>query len=322
MGVEGYTHRQGRRPGPTALWNLSSLYGWGLDEPACLGLGAGVGFSYRETAGPPGRALTGRTPFLERALLDRLGVGVERRQGGDWEAVRRELAEHLDAGRPVLLFADPGRLEYHPRELGVAPHPVVAVGHGDGTVRLSDGDRADLETVTDERLREATASPALPGRHRRLAVTDPGTDVDPDEAAAAAVEAAASFMLGPAGAPYDPGEGAHGLGGIQHLVASTAEWPSLAAPRLAARAGAREVRGREGDGAAYRGLWRAFLEAADHPYDAVTEGMGTVVDGWRTVGASLAAAAEPGSDYERHLDDAAAALGELADREARLYASV
>jgi hypothetical protein len=322
MRIEGYAHHQGRRPGPTALWNLSLLYGWGLDEPACLGLGAGVGFSYRETAGPPGRALTGRTPFLERALLDRLGVGFERRQGGDWADVRRGLAEHLEAGRPVVLFADRGRLPYHPAEVGVTPHPVVVVGHQDGAVHLSDGDRADLETVADGRLREATASGALPGRHRRLVVTDPDTDADPSGAAAAAVEATASFMLQPAGAPYDPGEGAHGLGGIQHLVASAAEWPSLAEPRLAARAAAREVRGREGDGAAYRGLWRAFLEAAEHPHDAVTEGMDAVVEGWRTVGASLAAAAEAGSDYERHIDDAAAALGELADREARLYTSV
>lgn len=319
MHVEGYTHRQGRRPGTGALWNLSRFHGWGLDEPACLGLGSGLGFSYRETADAPGRTLTGRTPFLEWALLDRLGVGVAADEGGDWDDAREWTVEHLAAGRPVLLFADRGRLDYHPAEVGVTPHPVVAVGHEDGTVHVSDADRPDVERVPGEALEAATASPILPGRHRRLAVTEPGLDVEPDAVAREAIEATATFMLQPAASPYDPGPGAHGLGGIQHLVATTAEWSSLPAPRATARAAAREIRGREGDGSAYRGLWRSFLASADHPYDGITEGMDDVVEGWGEVADALARAGEKDSDFGRHLDDAAAGLSALADSEARLY---
>jgi len=319
MHIEGYTHRQGRRPGTGALWNLSRFHGWGLDEPTCLGLGSGLGFSYRETADRPGRALTGRTPFLEWALLDRLGVGVAADEGGEWEHAWGWTADHLAAGRPVLLFADRGRLEYHPADVGVTPHPVLVVGHDEGTVHVSDADRPDVERVPVEMLEAATASPDLPGRHRRLAVTDPSPGVEPDAVAGEAIEATATFMLQPAVSPYDPGEGAHGLGGMQHLVATTAEWSSLPAPRATARAAAREIRGREGDGAAYRDLWRVFLASADHPYDAITEGMDDVVAAWQEVADALARAGEEGSDFGRHLDDAAAGLSDLADSEARLY---
>ncbi len=319
MNVEGYTHRQGRRPGTGVLWNLSRFHDWGLDEPTCLGLGAGLGFSYREKADPPHRVLTGRTPFLEWALLDRLGVGLAADEGGSWDDAREWMADQLAADRPVLLFADRGRLNYHPATVGVSPHPVLAVGHEDGTVRVSDADRPGIERVPAEELGAATAAPTLPGRHRRLAVTNPGIGVEPDAVAREAIEATATFMLRPAASAYDPGEGVHGLGGIQHLVATIAEWSNLPAPRATARAAAREIRGREGDGSAYRGLWGAFLGSTNHPYDGIIGGMDAVVEGWHEVADALARAGEEGSDFERHLDDAAAGLSDLADTEARLY---
>ena len=81
MAVEGFPHETGAHCGSTALRDLSECYGWGLDESAYFGVGGGLGFTFVRDADSPSRAFVGRTPWLESAALDHLGVGFAERSG-------------------------------------------------------------------------------------------------------------------------------------------------------------------------------------------------------------------------------------------------
>jgi hypothetical protein len=81
MTVPGFTHATGAHCGSASLRDLAGFYGWSLDEPACFGVGAGLGFTYVERA---------------RDLAD------------EWSALGGTLREASEADDPAALFERAG----------------------------------------------------------------------------------------------------------------------------------------------------------------------------------------------------------------------
>lgn len=326
MRLLDYEHATGRHGAPATLRNLAAYYGWGLSEAECFGLGSGLGFSFFELPEAPHKAFTGRSSALARTLLRRLDVEYVGREGQEWSAAREDVAGHLDAGHPAVLFVDRAALadgagNGGTEQFSPLPSPVLAVGYDDESVHVADGDREAVQRVPSERLRAAMASKSAAGsRNRFLAVTDPEVGTDVERAAADAVEATAEYMFAPEEVPHDPGpSGVHGLAGIQRLVASVAEWPALPDPEGTVRAAARSA---ERGGGAFRGLQAEFLRTADHPFgEDVVEAVDDLAAEWSAVGEALRAAAGDDPLRER-LDEATASVRSLADREASLHRSI
>jgi hypothetical protein len=321
-----YDHATGRHCGSTSLRNLATYYGWGFDEPTCFGLASGLGFTFFELPDPPHRAFIGRPLFLERAFFDTLGIDHVEREGQSWEEAWGDIRALLDGGDPVMLFADIYHLDYFDTDTHFSPHSLLAVGYDDEGVYLSDSEFEELQRLPAERLRAAMTSNAMvPLQCRYLAVTDatPGTPVD--EAVVEATTATAEYMFAPDESRFDVGPtGVHGLAGMQRLVSSMAEWTALPDPKWTARFAYQNVERRGTGGGAFRGLQRDFFRTVDHPFgDAVTEEMAEIADEWTAVGETFREASESeGRELRERLDDAAAAIRTLADREASLYRDV
>ncbi len=326
MRIPDYEHGTGRHCGSTSLRNLAEYYGWGFDEPTCFGLASGLGFTFFELPDPPHKAFIGRPLYLERAFFETLQIGYDEREGQSWEEAWTDIRARLDDGHPVMVFADIYHLDYFGTDTHFSPHSLLAVGYDDEGVYLSDSEFDELQHLPTDRLRAAMTSNAIvPLQCRHLAVTDPELGTPVEEAVVEATTAVAEYMFAPGDARFDPGTvGVHGLAGIQRLVSSMAEWPSLPDPQWTARFAYQNVERRGTGGGAFRGLQRDFFRSVDHPFgESVTEEMAAIADDWSAVGATLKDASEAeGSDLREKIDEAAGDVRSLADREAALYQDV
>jgi len=130
-----------------------------------FGIGAGLGFSFIEAEDGPTKQFVGRTPWLETAFHEHLGVTVEQGSEQTFEAAWDDVTAHLDAGRPVLLFVDIFYLPYYDSDVHFSPHVVLAVDYDEESVTLADSEHDDLQQMLDVNLKGLMAATreALPG---------------------------------------------------------------------------------------------------------------------------------------------------------------
>lgn len=245
--VAGYPHRLGGHCGSGALRDLLEWAGLSygdapLGEGSVFGLGGALGFSY---ARGPGFGtpfhLVGRGPSLTEQLCARLGVEQEILATDDpaqgWAWVRDE----LDAGRPVLCWAEMAELPYLRVKMRMSRHDIVVIGYDDdaGTVVVVDNDRAEPQTIGHgdlARARSARGFP-VPTRHTCFRLAFPQ---NLPELAATAKRACADAVRGMTdAAPGLPGMAGGGLagagtgvGGVGAFVADLGRWSDLDAAEL------------------------------------------------------------------------------------------
>ena len=237
-----YPHRGAGHCGSGALRDLLDWagLGWGgpPDEGLVFGLGGGLGFAYLRVPGlAPPVYLVGRGGDLEVDLLGRLGATVDLRRTDDpvlgWQWVRSE----LDAGRPVMVWADIAELPYLRVRLQMSRHDIVVIGYDDDEqiAFVVDNDRDDVQQVQYDALARARSSKAFPEptRHATFATTWP--QQLPDLAAVAAdafAASAASMRTGGADLverswlPNGSVSGT-GLAGVQALAADIGSWADV-----------------------------------------------------------------------------------------------
>jgi hypothetical protein len=342
--VDAYDHRPGDHCGSTSLRNLADLYGWGFDEPTAFGLASGLGFTYYELPDSPHRAFFGRPLFLEAAFFDHCGIGSEHRAAPDWETVWATIRKQIDDGRPVLCFGDIYYLDYYGSDTHFAPHSFLAVGYEDGvgdangtgdgtgsatadgaTVLLSDSEFPEPQRLPADRLRAAMTSDwMLPRPLRHLVVTDPEPDRTFAAAAEAAIRETAAYVRDPASVDRELGPGEHGLAGIRALAEDLPSWTDLPDPGWTVRFAYQNVERRGTGGGCFRRLYADFLGAASEAVPALPadagERMHDVADDWTAAGETLQEASERDpAEMGPLLEDAAAAIHDLADREERLF---
>lgn len=325
MQLSGYEHSPGRHCGSVSLRNLSDFYGWGFDEPTCFGLASGLGFTFFELPMDPHHAFFGRPLTLERAFMQRLGVGYTEHEGESWETAWNAVTSHLESERPVLLFLDIYDLDYFGTDTHFAPHAVLAVGYeeDEGYVLLSDSEFSTLQSLPLDSLHKAwRCDPIVPMRNRYLVVTDPEpADFEFEDAIRDATRSMASSMLDPDASSGELGPGRHGLPAIRTLAAELPAWPSLPDPSWTTRFAYQNIERRGTGGGAFRGLQRDFFERVDHPFGTdVTERMAAIADDWTAVGTILKTASEADeAGLQDGLEEAATEITAIADREESLY---
>ncbi|WP_280536953.1 BtrH N-terminal domain-containing protein [Halopenitus sp. POP-27] len=346
---EGIDHASGFHCGSTALRGLSNRYGWGLSETACFGLG-GVGFTYFTPRSGPDRAFFGRPPDLETTVLDRIGVGYDRRSDDDWEHARHRLEAQLANGNPVLLATDVAGLPYFDSETHFAPHRVLCVGlEGDddgSTPRrialVADNEFDDVKRVPLATLREAmTDDHLVPIRNRTTVITDPRPErggtaftkgaTGDGAAAKEAIETTARSMLDPS-TTADPYGGAvpatTGIAGIRALAADLPDWADRTDPRWTARMAAQNVDARGTGGGAFRRPYASFLEQATDVVPGLPETaprrMCAIADDWSRLATAFrrASEAETTAELSASLERASRRIRTIAEREERFWKRV
>ena len=124
------------------------------------------------------------------------------------------------------------------------------------------------------------------------------------------------------------GPGEHGLAGIRALADDLPTWTYLPDPGWTVRFAYQNVERRGTGGGCFRRMYADFLDTASEALPAVPaeagERMHGIADDWTAAGETLKAASECEDTGEMQplLDDAAAAIHDLADREERLFAEL
>lgn len=250
-----FPHRRAGHCGSGALRDLLEYHrlswdGAPLGEGMVFGLGGGLGFFFVELPEmDPPLYLVGRTAGLERDLCSHLGVALDLRRTDDPDEGWRWVRDAVDAGRPVMVNADIGELDYLRVRLHNTMHDIVVCGYDEqeGVALVADNDRDELQRCSLESLALARASGAFPGPHHHATwlMDFPADLPDAREAVGRGLARAADNMRtggeGLGGAPRDAG-----LAGVAAFAAAYPAWEERPAARLAS---------------ALRGLWVFVVKA-------------------------------------------------------------
>ena len=266
-----FPHRRAGHCGSGALRDLMELhqldYGAGpLSEGAAFGLAGGLGFLYLEMPGmKPPIYLVGRTADLARDVSEHLGIGLDVRETEDPEEGWRWVRDEIDAGRPPMVWADIGHLEYLRVRMHNTRHDIVIVGYdeNEGIAWVADNDRDELQACSLDSLATARSSDGFPGPnlHTTFFYEWPESLRKPAEATRLAIERAVANMR-------DGGDaiaglaGAFGLEGIERFTAAYPTWPETFGEDLpAVLRGLRVFIVKAGTGGAmFRSLHAEFLK--------------------------------------------------------------
>jgi len=239
-----FPHRRAGHCGSGALRDLLEHrgldFGVGpLSEGAVFGLAGGLGFMSLEIHGPePSVYLVGRSADLERDLARHLEIGLDVRETDDpsqgWQWVRDE----IDAGRPPMIWADIGHLDYLRVCMHNTRHDIVVVDYDEdaGVAWIADNDRDGLQACSLMSLARARSSDAFPGanRHTTFIYDWPERLPDPRRAVHAAIRRAmANMRETPTSGPLARLPGAVGLEGVGRFAAAYAAWPAIFGEDLA-----------------------------------------------------------------------------------------
>ena len=237
--ISNYPHRMGGHCGSGALRDLLEWAGLGWDGPPgeglVFGLGGGLSFMYmRVSELTPPIYLVGRNGDMELDFCHRLGIKTERRQTDDPDEGWRWVADEIDAGRPVMIWADIAELPYLRVRLSNTRHDIVVIGYDErrSVARVVDNDREEVQEVPLKALARARASHGFPdpNRHATYPIRFPDRlpellPVARDAAASAArnMRGTDATLFDPADLPAD-GVVASGLKGVNIFVDDLATW--------------------------------------------------------------------------------------------------
>lgn len=235
--LDGYPHRMGGHCGSGALRDLLHWrnLGWGAppSEGLVFALGGALDFTYvRSNDLIPPIYLVGRGSDMELDLPRRLGATVTQRSTDNphegWEWVRDE----IDAGRPVLAWADIAELPYLRVRLRMSRHDIVIIGYDDEQqlAHVVDNDRAEVQLVPYPALARARSSTSFPEptRHTIYDIGWPDTLPDLQTAAADAfAQSAATMSSTRRSAVIGPSDDhtATGLEALESFVNDLQSWP-------------------------------------------------------------------------------------------------
>lgn len=269
-----------------------------LSEGAIFGLSGALWLRTRIAGNAlPAIDLEGRVASIEPELCRHLGLTSDWCTGDDpgeaWELLRGELL----AGRPTLVRADMGELEYRDSGRHDTRHTIIVTGYdaGDRVVWVADQSfpepqRCTLESLARARHSSAWPEPASHGM-LRLRPTDCRL-ADPRASVWSALQRTVSNMRTPP--ECDHPHMCSGLAAIDAVAAAWPELPAMTGDRLGQTLGALRFRIRDGGtgGALYRSLQARFLHDAAALLACARLGQAALVcddlaDAWRALAAAL-----------------------------------
>lgn len=225
-----YRHQMGGHCGSGALRDLTEWagLGWGTEVPTeglVFALGGALDFVYVRCARLwPKAYLVGRGGGLEEDYLTRIGAGLCVRCTDDPDVGWAWVTDEIDAGRPVMVWADIAELPYLRVRLSMSRHDIVITGYDDDhqLAYVVDNDRDTTQTVPYQNLRRARSSTGfpVPTRHTTYLIDWPESVPDLAAIAGPALAASAALMRGIAAGPptlniEDAELAASGVAGVQ-----------------------------------------------------------------------------------------------------------
>jgi hypothetical protein len=265
-----YPHRRAGHCGSGSFRDLFEFHdlSWTsepVSEGTAFGLGAGLGFYYVELPQmDPPLYLVGRTADLERDCCEIAGIDLDLRQTDDPAEGWRWLREQLDAGRPTMIWADIGHLDYLRVRLRMTMHDIVVTGYDEreGVAFVADNDRDEIQHCSLESLARARHSRAFPApnRHGTWVMDFPSELPAARPTITSAISRAVANML-KGGRGLQGAEVPSGLEGIGALAASYPAWGERFGEKLpSALRGLRTFIVKAGTGGAlFRSLHAEFL---------------------------------------------------------------
>jgi Butirosin biosynthesis protein H, N-terminal/Domain of unknown function (DUF4872) len=268
-----------------------------LSEGAVFGLSGALALRTRIAAAAlPAIDLDGRAASLEPELCRHLGISADWRTTDEPAQAWKLLRGELQAGRPTLVRADIGELDYRESGRHDTRHAVVVTAYDPaaGLVWVADQSFPEPQPCTLEALARARHAPAYPepARHGLLRLRRMGRLAEPYDAVEAALRRTVSNMRTPA--PCDHPHTLAGLDAVDAVVAAWPRLPALTGERLGLTLGALRFRIRDGGtgGALYRSLQARFLHDAAGLLGSPRLGRAALVcddlaDAWRGLASSL-----------------------------------
>jgi len=276
-------HRTGDHCGSAALRDLLEHHELDFGE-APLGesevfvLAGGLSVLFTDAAhGGHGMYLLGRSHTLEEDLCSNLGVVCDQRSTFDPATAWRWVEREVDAGRPIMIWADIQHLDYLDVRMQNSNHDVIVVGYeGEaGDVLLADHALPEVQRCSRASFAAARASEGFPGPHghRTWFMRWPDALPPAEEAVARGLHRAAQNVLhGERDAPFLTGPAA--LGAIGDAIARWEELDDDALRERVRRLWFCVERAGTGGGF-FRGLWATGLRRlADLLDDAQLRGIG------------------------------------------------
>jgi hypothetical protein len=316
MIIENVAYPAGQHCETTTLGALLRHEGLALSEPMLFGLGEGLGFVYWDAKNMAFPFLGGRTKptAITRTAADRLGLTLRVQETASSRRAWQNVAEALDAGRPVGLQLDSYHLEYFTAKVHFGGHFTAMYGYDDTHAFLIDtAQQGGAVTTTLKSLEQARSERGpMTARNLSFTVAVPADRPELGAAIRTAISHNAQAFLNPPIANL-------GHRGISTAARHVPRWldrssdPSHDLPLAATLM----ERGGTG-GALFRAIYRDFLaEAASiidddrlrHGHQLYSE----IAPLWTEVAEHIAVAGETGDP--RRLTTAADVLAELADRE-------
>jgi hypothetical protein len=299
----GFRHRVAEHAASGALRDLLEHHRLSyapepLSEGAIFGLAGALALRARIAHGSlPAIDVDGRAASVEPELCGHLGLTADWCTTDDpaegWEQLRTELT----AGRPALVRADVGELDYRAGGHHDTRHAVVVTGYDpdDACVWVADQTFPEPQRCSVDSLARARCSPAWPdpARHGLLRLQpDQHRLAEPRVAVWAALQRTVNNMRSPP-LSHHP----HMHSGLAAIDAVAAAWPSLpdmAGDRLGQTLGALRFRIRDGGtgGALFRSLQSRFLHDAAALLRSSRLGRAALVcddltDAWRALAGAL-----------------------------------
>ncbi|MFL5911846.1 MAG: BtrH N-terminal domain-containing protein [Gaiellaceae bacterium] len=244
---QAFPHRRARHCAAGALARMLEHAGLSygrepVSEAFAFGLSGGLDFEWTASprpdpwpAMPSGVWLMGRRIELEDMFWEHVGAQVviqtsdDPRRGWEW------VAEEIDAGRPVMLRAELGEMEYLDVPLRNAHHVLVVVGYDESRALVSDGETNQLQWCSLACLSRARAIGRFPTptEHRSWLVRLPDQLPPAEDAIRRAVGAAARTMRTAQRDPCGTGEPC-GLAAVRSFARDYPDWPDRFGADLAA----------------------------------------------------------------------------------------
>jgi hypothetical protein len=231
-------HRRGGHCGTGSFRDLLEYHALGygaepLSESMVLGLSGSLTFLFAQQAAPPDAPglqlplyMNGRSEDLESRFCANVGIGLDLRRTDDSGEAWAWLRDELTAGRPTMVWANIGDLDYLDVKLDNTRHDVIVTGFDldAGVAFLADYDRDELEPCALDSLARARASSAFPGpaRNATWVMRFPERLPEPGVVVRVAIESVVRNMCRPRDPALPYGEG---LCAVRELAESYRDWP-------------------------------------------------------------------------------------------------
>lgn len=224
--LRGFQNLTGEHCATTALRQVFACTGIRLSEEMLLGLGEGIGFTYKreEGGGFPLMSMRGAGLLeFEANVCNRLGIKMKAMKVKAKKQAEKDMLRMVEKGDPAYVYVDVKRLPYARGKTvcHIGTHSIVVAGVDSGTKTAVVADKhGALQDVPLATLADARDSACSPSQHDNtmLKLTYPKT-LSP---IASAIESAAAEVAGSMLSARDRNSGVRG---IRFFAEQILSWP-------------------------------------------------------------------------------------------------